>query len=79
MALVLGQRLLSGLTAPAHLSYLNHRGLTLQGAGSREQALTSEVSEGVMPTVRRAQEWRGGEQVKGEPGDLEGLWAVSEP
>lgn len=47
--------------------------------GSREQALTSEVSEGVMPTVRRAQEWRGGEQVKGEPGDLQGLWAVSEP
>lgn len=35
MALVLGQRLLSALTAPAHLSYLNHRGLTLQGAGSR--------------------------------------------
>lgn len=32
-----------------------------------------------MPTVRRAQEWRGGEQVKGEPSDLEGLWAVSEP
>lgn len=35
MALVLGQRLLSALTAPAHLSYLNHRGLPLQGAGSR--------------------------------------------